>query len=193
MDPSKARLRLELRGGRFSESPDRAQARAQRLAELAPELRPTAGRAVAAFLPTNAEPDITALVTALDLPVVVPRVIGAELEWVTADPASLAGPRRGIPVPAGEAVARGAGVVDLGVGLMLVPALAVDPVTGTRLGYGRGYYDRLLRSMPSAARQRLNVVAVCRAVELIDLPRQGHDQPMDGVVTEDGYRRIPQG
>ena len=63
--------------------------------------------------------------------------------------------------------------------VVLVPALAVDR-TGTRLGRGRGCYDRTLVHRDERAR----LIAVVRDEELLDdLPREAHDVPMTHVLT----------
>lgn len=66
-----------------------------------------------------------------------------------------------------------------GVDLMLIPACAVD-VTGNRLGWGRGYFDRALSAMDA----RPLVYAVVFDHEVLDsVPTDDHDQRVDGVVT----------
>jgi 5-formyltetrahydrofolate cyclo-ligase len=66
--------------------------------------------------------------------------------------------------------------------LVITPCLAADR-TGTRLGYGGGYYDRFL------ATHRKNVLTVaCVASDLFFpenvLPKESHDVSVDVVVTE---------
>ncbi len=71
------------------------------------------------------------------------------------------------------------------VDLLVVPGVAFDR-RGGRIGYGRGYYDRLLaRCRPDAL--RVGLAFECQLVEAI--PMGPADQPMDLVVTEaDVYR-----
>ncbi|UIP59248.1 5-formyltetrahydrofolate cyclo-ligase [Agromyces marinus] len=65
------------------------------------------------------------------------------------------------------------------VDLILVPAAAVD-ATGMRLGWGRGYFDRTLGSMGECP----PVYAVVFDGEFVEeVPREVHDQPVNGVVT----------
>lgn len=65
------------------------------------------------------------------------------------------------------------------VDLIIVPAAAVD-TKGTRLGWGRGYYDKTLGSMEKCP----PVYAVVYDHEYIDeVPREVHDQPVNGLVT----------
>lgn len=65
--------------------------------------------------------------------------------------------------------------------VILVPGLAFD-AAGTRLGFGGGYYDRLL-ARPLAA--NAFVAGLAYAFQLVPrLPRQSWDRPVDAVVTE---------
>jgi 5-formyltetrahydrofolate cyclo-ligase len=64
-----------------------------------------------------------------------------------------------------------------------MPGLAFDE-RGGRLGRGGGHYDRFLRE---ARRQGGGIVALAMAFELqivADVPREAHDELVDGVVTE---------
>jgi 5-formyltetrahydrofolate cyclo-ligase len=65
------------------------------------------------------------------------------------------------------------------VDLIVIPAAAVDR-TGLRMGWGRGYFDKTLGSMEKCP----PVYAVLYDTELVDeVPRERHDQPVDGAVT----------
>jgi len=68
---------------------------------------------------------------------------------------------------------------------IVVPGLAFDR-RGGRLGYGKGYYDRLLHQVrPDAAK-----VAVCFECQLFpEIPLLPHDIRMDLVVTEKAVYR----
>ncbi len=69
--------------------------------------------------------------------------------------------------------------------LILVPLLAFDR-RGGRLGYGAGHYDRTLRAM--RARKALFALGVAFSdQEVDDLPVEAHDEPLDGVLTEQGF------
>jgi 5-formyltetrahydrofolate cyclo-ligase len=72
--------------------------------------------------------------------------------------------------------------VDLGaVDFALVPALAVDR-DGYRLGYGAGYFDRLL----TGRRANPYCVTALPAPFVIDrVPREAHDIPVDLVLDDD--------
>jgi 5-formyltetrahydrofolate cyclo-ligase len=62
---------------------------------------------------------------------------------------------------------------------ILVPALAIDP-RGHRIGYGRGYYDRLLASIPNT--ERIGFVYDFQLVA--EAPNQAGDIPLHKVVTD---------
>ena len=64
--------------------------------------------------------------------------------------------------------------------VVIVPALAVDPA-GHRIGYGKGFYDRLLaRICPPAF-----AIAVAYDFEVVsEVPVTEHDRPADMVITD---------
>lgn len=65
------------------------------------------------------------------------------------------------------------------VDLILVPAAAVD-AAGVRMGWGRGYYDKTLGSMERCP----PVYAIVYDNEVLDeVPREVHDQPVNGAIT----------
>ncbi len=64
--------------------------------------------------------------------------------------------------------------------VIVVPGLAFD-VKGYRLGYGGGFYDRVLKAT------RALKVGVCYSFQLVEsLPVEPHDVPVDIIITEDG-------
>lgn len=64
----------------------------------------------------------------------------------------------------------------------LVPALAIDR-DGYRLGYGAGYFDRLLTGRGA---RPFCVTALPALFRVEELPREPHDVPVDLVVDENG-------
>jgi 5-formyltetrahydrofolate cyclo-ligase len=72
--------------------------------------------------------------------------------------------------------------------LVIVPLLAFD-AEGYRLGYGGGYYDRTLASL-RARRPVLAVGLAFAGQEMAALPHAAHDQKLDALLTEIGYRRF---
>ncbi|CAM4075975.1 5-formyltetrahydrofolate cyclo-ligase [Deinococcus marmoris] len=70
-----------------------------------------------------------------------------------------------------------------GVDAILLPGLAFD-VQGVRLGYGGGFYDRLLPGFGG-----LTVGVIQRALIVPRLPADAHDCPVAWLATEDGLER----
>lgn len=72
--------------------------------------------------------------------------------------------------------------VDLkSVDLMVLPGVAFEE-SGHRLGYGAGYYDRLLESEHA----RPVLVALAFELQIVDqIPVGGHDVKVDMIITED--------
>lgn len=137
--------------------------------------------AVAAYASFGGEPGTGPLRAALrerGIEVLLPVVRGDELDWVTDDGAPLAaGGERGIPEPSGPVVGTGAsGLLAAGVGVVLVPALAVT-AEGVRLGQGAGYYDRVLAALPPrpAGPLRVGVVHDDELLATGEVPAEPHD------------------
>ena len=87
------------------------------------------------------------------------------------------------PDACGIAAPEGAALLPEALGLLLVPALAVDR-QGIRLGYGGGWYDRL-RSDP-AWRSVPSLVVVPAGCVVDGLPCDPWDVPFDGWLDEGG-------
>lgn len=117
----------------------------------------------------------------LALPVVVRRDAPLVFRrWRPGDPLEL--DQAGCPAPldlAGEVTPD----------LIIVPLLAFD-ASGGRLGQGGGYYDRTLEALRAMDRTPpIAAVGLAYAAQEMDhLPMDAHDQPLDGVLTEAGYR-----
>lgn len=62
--------------------------------------------------------------------------------------------------------------------LVVVPAVAFDP-EGYRLGYGGGFYDRLLAKMGAL---KVGIAFESQLVERV--PRDQHDLPVDWIITD---------
>ena len=74
------------------------------------------------------------------------------------------------------------------VDLMVLPGVAFDK-SGHRLGYGAGYYDRLLE----AEHARPLLAALAFELQIVDMiPVGGHDVKVDMIVTEDRVIRCKQ-
>ncbi len=144
-----------------------------------PELR---GSTIGFYWPFRAEIDLVACVrdlTAVEGAAALPVVVAK------AQPLAFWRWRHGmemrpgiwdIPVPAvAEAVAPDC---------LLVPLVGFDD-QGYRLGYGGGYYDRTIPTLP---RRPLLVGIGYASQHLPSVRPQPHDLPMDAIVTEDGIR-----
>jgi 5-formyltetrahydrofolate cyclo-ligase len=70
--------------------------------------------------------------------------------------------------------------------LLIVPLLAFD-AQGARIGYGGGYYDRTLAAL-RASGEVFALGLAFAGQEAPAVPREAHDQKLDAVVTELGYR-----
>ncbi len=172
---SKQALRQAMLGARQTLDP----ALGVRLAEyVLRDASPLPGQSVAGFWPMGTEIDIRPLLHALHarghpilLPVTPPR--GQPLAFRRWRPGDTMRPERfGTVRPIGEP-----GVPDV----LLVPLLAWDG-QGRRLGYGGGYYDRTLASLPG----RRAIGCAYAAQRVAEVPADAHDMPLDAVATEDG-------
>jgi len=98
------------------------------------------------------------------------------LDWTVGDNEAEIEGLSGVPEAVGELL----GPIAINdVDLIIVPAAAVDS-TGLRMGWGRGYFDKTLGSMEKCP----PVYAVVFDNEYLDdVPREVHDQPVNGLVT----------
>jgi 5-formyltetrahydrofolate cyclo-ligase len=159
-----------------------APERRRRDSAIAAALAPLARGVVAAFVPLAEEPgDAPALRDAHSvlLPVLLPD---NDLDWAVFD-GDLARGRFGLREPVGPRLGVAA-VLDAD--LLLVPALAVDPV-GRRLGRGGGSYDRVLARVAGA----VPALAVVDDAEVVPaVPVEPHDRRVQGYVTPSGVHWI---
>jgi 5-formyltetrahydrofolate cyclo-ligase len=141
----------------------------------APEI--VAATTVASYLSYDHEPSTVEINEAFlraGKTVVLPRIHGDQLEWVTwnGDPEQLVS-RKKILEPTGSAIN------DLSqISVVIVPALRIDQ-SGYRLGQGGGYYDRAL---PHLNAWKIGLVY---AGELTseELPHENHDIPLDAAAS----------
>ncbi len=133
---------------------------------------------VVAYHPLPSELDVTGYVEArwaTRRAVALPRVAGESLmlhEWGPQDDLQ----RNALGVLEPAAFSRSAELAR--VGIILVPGLGFDR-QGHRLGFGRGFYDRLLSRFATRAR-----VGVAFDVQVVDrLPREPHDVKLGYLVT----------
>jgi 5-formyltetrahydrofolate cyclo-ligase len=169
---SKYELRATVRGMRRMRGETATAALASDLAEqLRGLIRKFDARVVACFASTTLEPPT-----------------GAFLAWarehgvrVLLPRATTEHPRLRVPEPLGPALVSGLDTAEL----LLLPAAAADR-SGTRLGWGGGYYDRALAVLEPEQRARL--IAVVHDDEVLErLPREPHDVRVAGIVTPSMY------
>jgi len=68
--------------------------------------------------------------------------------------------------------------------VLLLPMLGFD-ASGVRLGYGGGYFDRALAAL--RAKKAVTAYGIAfSAQQLAEVPREGHDERLDGIFTETG-------
>lgn len=98
------------------------------------------------------------------------------LDWTNGDGETEIIGISGMPEPVGEPLGP---IIINDVDLIIVPAAAVD-YGGMRMGWGRGYFDKVLGSMQKCP----PVYAVIFDDEFLEsLPRELHDQRVNGIVT----------
>ena len=181
-EQQKRALRAELRERRQLLSDAQREAAASGLAtQLDALVREHDARSISCFLSTTTEPETRIFLrdaVARGIRVLLPitRADGL-LDWAVAeDVDDFSEGLYGLPEPTGEVLGP---IAVNDVDLMLIPAAAIDR-TGTRLGWGRGYFDKTIGSMEKCP----PVYAVIYDSEVLDsLPREVHDQPVDGIVT----------
>jgi 5-formyltetrahydrofolate cyclo-ligase len=181
MNPLKAALRQEMMQRR-----DRLEWRERRAATICAQVigmpAYAAARAVHCYLAMRSEVATRPLIAdalgrgkRVAVPVVVPKAAELAHAWLQSLDASemVAGsfgtfnPRDMQPAAVGDW------------DLTIVPLLAFDR-RGYRLGYGKGYYDRLLGSQPMPT-----IGVAFAAQEIAELPAEPFDIPLDWIVTED--------
>jgi 5-formyltetrahydrofolate cyclo-ligase len=74
--------------------------------------------------------------------------------------------------------------------LIIAPVLAFD-AHGYRLGQGGGYYDRTLDAMRQTGPAPLVVGLAYAGQEVEAVPIGDHDQRLDAILNETGYRHFP--
>lgn len=188
VEAAKHRIRASVRASRAARTlADREVASTALTQRLEAVCHQFSAITIACYLPVRGEPDTTAFmrsrIEAGDTVLVPAMRADGLLDWVRlecVDTAINIGDF-GILEPQGERLPPSTlEQVDV----VFAPACAVDE-RGTRLGWGRGFYDRTLASLT----QRPPVFAVVYDDEVFtELPREPHDISMTGIVTPQGVR-----
>ena len=135
---------------------------------------------ISCYLPTAVEPNVRPFLNWAEqqgIRVLFPisREDGL-LDWTVGEAHDETEGLHGVPEAVGELL----GPIAINdVDLIIVPAAAIDQ-SGMRLGWGRGYFDKTLGSMENSP----PVYAVVFDTEFLEsVPRELHDQPVNGVIT----------
>ena len=140
-------------------------------------------RTILAYFSFRQEPDLSPLFTS-EHPSLnrwgFPRCVGKSLVWHSWQPGDpLENGTYGIREPHPTAPLLSPDEVDL----ILVPSVACD-WRGYRLGYGGGFYDRLL-SQPQWS-EKPTIGIIFEFARLPELPIDAWDKPLQAVCTDDG-------
>lgn len=179
--PSKRAIRAEVRERRrIMTQTERAHATEGLLVQLQHIVDSYAASRIACYLSTMEEPPTRefidwALAKGFTVLLPVAREDGL-MDWAPYDQGDEAVDSTGMPIPTSDVLGP---LALVGADVMFIPAanIAAD---GMRLGWGRGYFDRTLGSLV----KRPPVFAVVYDHEVVDdVPREKHDQAVDGIVT----------
>ena len=141
-------------------------------------------KTVLAYFWTKQEPDLTPLFS-LNYQWGFPRCVGKSLEWHLWQPGDpLEKGPYGILEPSSKAPILTSNMVDL----ILLPAISCDQ-QGYRLGYGGGFYDRLLAE-PVWSSVRSMGITFDFALQQ-ELPHQEWDQRLKAICTESRIIYVP--
>ncbi|MEI6206456.1 MAG: 5-formyltetrahydrofolate cyclo-ligase [Desulfuromonadales bacterium] len=139
---------------------------------------------VALYAAVHKEVDTAGIVTAAfesGKRVLYPALCGKQMVFRQIEaPDTLQEGAFGIPEPCPACIAHKADEADL----IVVPGVVFD-LSGHRIGYGKGYYDRFLMHLGTKTR----LVGFCHDFQLIDgaIPADHHDIRMEIIITD---RRI---
>ncbi|MBW4556237.1 MAG: 5-formyltetrahydrofolate cyclo-ligase [Trichormus sp. ATA11-4-KO1] len=141
----------------------------------------TQAKTILAYFSFRQEPDLSPLFTDTKYRWGFPRCIGKSLNWHLWKPQdALQVGSYGITEPHPHAPT----IDPVEVDLILIPGVACD-YQGYRLGYGGGYYDRLLSSPDWANKPTIGIVF--DFAYLPQIPIETWDKPLQLVITENHF------
>lgn len=178
---AKMELRQRMHALRDALPPDFQAMAAERLAHAAsrPDFRrwlPEAGGVIGGYWPIRSEIDPRALMHRLAMEgfcLALPRIgdVGLVFHAYKMGDMLVKGPFGTQEPPAGSPIVQPDAI--------LAPLLAFD-AQGTRLGYGKSFYDRTFSAFPQARR-----IGLAFAVqEVAAVPHEAHDAALDAIFTE---------
>ena len=184
MTSSKGEWRRLLLQRRRSLAHEQRQQQSQAMAahlqqQVLPQLNTDGDGLVAVYVALTTEPDLI-LHLGKDVALALPAVCNGQLHlrrWGWGEP--LEPDDCGVPAPQIAAQM----VKPSAINLLLIPAVAMHP-SGFRLGYGGGWYDRLLSQPAWAERPNLGVCFSC--CTSIPFTVEPWDRPLHGQLTEKG-------
>ncbi|WP_407943707.1 5-formyltetrahydrofolate cyclo-ligase [Martelella alba] len=145
-----------------------------------------AGRIVAGYFPIRSEVDVRPLLETLEdvgakiaLPVVLDRETIIFRHHRTGNMLVAGG--FGTMAPGGDAE-----TVDPDI--LLMPLAGFD-LSGNRIGYGAGHYDRAIARLIAANHRPMMIGIAFDLQEVPFVAAEAHDVPLDAVLTESGFRR----
>lgn len=142
-------------------------------------------KTILAYFSFRQEPDLSFLWTSTPEKIWgFPRCQGESLTWHQWHPPQ---PRVKNSYGIWEPLEKAPLIVPSEVDLILVPAIACTPF-GYRLGYGGGFYDRMLSTPPWS--HKLTIGVIFDFAQFPQLPTEPWDIPLTGVCTETGYSTI---
>ncbi|MDF5711642.1 MAG: 5-formyltetrahydrofolate cyclo-ligase [Nostoc sp. S4] len=137
-------------------------------------------KTILAYFSFRQEPDLSPLFTDTKYRWGFPRCVNQSLSWHIWQPQdSVVSGAYGISEPHPDAPILDPTEVDL----ILIPSVACD-YQGYRLGYGKGYYDRLLSLPEWLTKPTMGIVF--DFAYLLQLPIEPWDKPLEAVLTETG-------